>query len=261
MNMDDQVGYAHHDLALSRVLTLGREVEQLAERFLSTLVVSQDDDEQLLMFSMSVRCINFFRAILCLAPDRLAHPMASCVRGLIEQRWVFEAVAREATRKEAIRRLMEHEEYNRNRAVVNLRSLGQEERDQRITDEWLAEVQAGIDPDKSYHSLQRWAELAGRTSEYRTTYALLCNQMHPSFHAVDSHLLFDSDTRVRSVTVKADVQSLPLHLVQACEVMIDVIAACPEPWLTADIVSQATELRHCLGGLWECIPDPLLNPR
>jgi len=107
---------------------------------------------------------------------------------------------------------MEHEEYNRNRAVVNLRSLGQEERDQRITDEWLAEVQAGIDPDKSYHCLQRWAELAGRTSEYRTTYALLCNQMHPSFHAVDSHLLFDSDTRVRSVTVKADVQSLPLHL-------------------------------------------------
>jgi hypothetical protein len=125
----------------------------------------------------------------------------------------------------------------------------------------LAEVQAEIDPDKSYHSLQRWAELAGRTPEYLTAYALLCNQMHPSFHAVDSHLLFGADNRVRSVTAKADVHSLPLHMAQACEVMIDVIAACPEPWLTADMVSQATELRHRLSELWECIPDPLLNPR
>jgi len=258
---DDQNGDASHSQVLGSALALGCEVEKFVENILSSLGLTQDDDEQLLMFSMSVRSFNFFRAILFLAREQLAQPVAACVRSLIEQRWVFEAVARESTREVAIRRLGEHEEHNRKRGLDKLRTLGQDERDHRITDERLAEVEAGLDSERSYRSPQSWAELAGRKSEYLTAYALLCDQMHPSLRAAEKHLLFDADGRVQSVTAKADIHSLPLYVTHACEVMIDVIAACPETWLTADRVSQATDLRLHLSELWERIPDPLFHSR
>lgn len=261
MNVDDQVGDTHLGQTQSHALSLGSDVEGFVGHFLSSLGVAQDDADQLLILSISVRCFSFFRAILCLARAQLSQPTAACLRVLIEQRWVFEAFARETTRTEAKRRLVQHEEHNRNVAMDNLRALGHVERDHRITDVRLAEVKAGIDPDKAKHSLKGWADLAGRTSEYLTAYALLCNQTHPSLKAVDNHLLCDADGRALSVTTKASVQSLPLYTVHACEVMIDVIAACPEPWLTADVVSQATALRHRLSGLWDRVPDPLLNQR
>jgi len=254
---DDQVGDAHPSQALGLALALGSEVERLAENILSSLGLAQDDDEQLLMFSMSLRCIIFFRAVLCLAQAQLAQPTAACVRSLIEQRWVFEAVARESTRKEAIHWLWQHGEYNRKRCVDNLRQQGQDGRDQRITDEWLAEVEAGIHPERKHHSQNSWADLAGRTSEYLMAYALLCDQTHPSSRAVENHLLCDADGRVLSVTAKADFESLPMHMTQACEVMIDVIAACPQSWLTDDIISQATDLRQRLSELWKRVPDLL----
>jgi len=263
MNVEDnQIGDESQSQLLGSTLALGSEVEQLVVKFLSSLGVVQQDHAQLLMFSMSVRCLNFFRAIQYLSQEQLAQPVAACVRSLLEQRWVFEAVAHEPTREEALRRLAEHEERNRKQGLDNLRKLGQDGRDQRITDESLAEVEAGIDSERrAYHSQKKWAELAKRESEYLTTYAVLCDQLHPSLRAVEKHFLFDAGGRVQSVTAKADVHALPLHMTQACEVMIDVIAACPESWLTEDMVSQATALRQRLCELWERLPDPLFHSR
>lgn len=116
------------------------------------------------------------------------------------------------------------------------------------------EVELGV---TKKHSLNSWAELANRQTEYLTAYALLCGQTHPSLCAVENHLLFDTDGQVHSITAKAEVQSLPLHATQACEVMIDVIAACPVAWLTVDMTNQATNFRHRLREFWEHVYDPL----
>ncbi|MDP2832859.1 MAG: hypothetical protein Q8Q28_06115 [Pseudomonadota bacterium] len=86
MHIDDnQAGDASHSQVLGSALALGCEVEKFVENILSSLgLTKDDDDEQLLMFSMSVRCINFFRAVLCLTREQLAQPVAACVRSLSE---------------------------------------------------------------------------------------------------------------------------------------------------------------------------------
>lgn len=254
---DDQLGDNSQSPLLSSVLSLGNEIEQLTVKCLSSPILNQGDKVGVLILSMSVRCLNFFRSILYLSREQLTQPVATCLRSLIEQRWVFEAVANEETREEAIRRLDEHNEYDRKRSLGNLRALGQVERDHRITDESLAKLETSLDSSGDYHSLKSWAELAKRNPEYLTAYALLCGQTHPSLRAVENHLLFDANGQINSVTAKVEIQSLPLHALQACEVMIDLIAACPVAWRTVDIASQATNFRHRLGELWERVYDPL----
>lgn len=256
---DDRVGNGSQSELLDAVLGAGSEVEQLAVKSLSSFRLAQDDKVGLLMCSMFVRCLNFFRAVRYLSRQRLSQPAAACVRSLIEQRWVLESVACESTRAESLRRLAEHDEHNRKRGLDNLRDLGQDERDHRITDEWLDEVEAELDPARSKTDLKKWAELANQRKEYLTTYALLCNMTHPSLGAVENHLLFNADGRVLSVTAKSGGPSLSLHVIQACEVMIDVIATCTGAWRMEEVTNHANDLRHRLSELLERVPDQLIR--
>lgn len=257
MNIEDnQLNDDSQSQLLNSALSLGGEIDQLIVECLSSRTLTQCDDEEQCILSMLARCQNFFRAVLLLSKEQLVHPTAACVRSLIEQRWVLESVANKPTRKEAIRWLVEHNEHNRKHSLDNLRTLPLDERDPRITDESLIEVEVELGITKK-HPSKSWAKLANRNTEYLTAYALLCDQIHPSLSALEDHLLFDSDGRLHSLTANAGLQFLPLHLIQACEVMIDVIAAYSGVWHTEELVSHATDLRHRLSALWERVYDPL----
>lgn len=238
---------------------MGDEIEQLMVRVLSSRSLTQDAVFEQLMSAMAVRCLNFLRATLVLSREGLVQPVAGCVRSLIEQRWVFEAVAAKDTHDEALQRLQKHGEYNRKKGCENLRKLASNERDQRITDEALSKVEASLDVEAEYHSLKNWADMAKRNSEYLTAYALLCSQTHPTILAIENHLLFDDSGLVLSVTANPDTDSLPRDVLQACEVMIDVIAASPDSWQTEDVVTEAIELRKRMHKLWESVPDQLTS--
>ena len=254
---DDRVGNGSQSELLDAALGAGSDIEQLAVKFLSSLRLTQDDDVGLLMCSMFVRCLSFFRAVRYLSRQHLSQPAAACVRSLIEQRWVLESVACESTRAESRCWLEQHNEHNRKRSLNSLRAMGQDERDHRITDERLNELEADLDSASSKTDLVKWAELANRKNEYLTAYALLCNMTHPSLAAVEEHLFFNADGRVQSVTAKAGGPSLSLHVIHACEVMIDVIAACSGAWRMEEVSDHANDLRHRLGELWEQVPDQL----
>jgi hypothetical protein len=141
---------------LDEALVLGDEVEQLMIRVLSSQAMKQDEMLEQFMSAMAIRCLNFFRATLLLSRQSLSQPASVCVRSLIEQRWVFEAVAAESTRGDALKRFYEHSEYNRKQACENLRKLPSNERDQRITDEALYELEATLVAGKK-HFLRGWA--------------------------------------------------------------------------------------------------------
>lgn len=255
----DQVDESRDNQALKGALAVGDEIEQLMVRVLSSRSLRQGEEFELYMSAMAVRCLNFLRATLLLSRQGLGQSASGCVRSLIEQRWVFEAVASEDTRGEALMRLHEHGEYNRKVACKNLRELASNERDQRVTDKALSQVEASLDIETAYHSLKNWANLAKRSSEYLTAYALLCSRTHPTILSIESHLLFDDSGRVLSLTANPDIDSLPRDVLQACEVMIDVIAASPDSWQTADVVIEANELRQRIHKLWESVPDPLTS--
>jgi hypothetical protein len=250
--------HAKNCQVINDALALGNDIEQLAVRVFSRIALAQNALAEQFMFAMAVRCLNCFRASLLLSHEYLAQPAAACVRSLIEQRWVFEAVAADNTRGKAIKWLNEHGEYNRKRALDNLRKLPSGERDHRITDEALSKIEEGLGV-AAYHSLKCWAELAGRESEYLSAYARLCDRIHPSSNAIDSHLLYDDSGQLLSITAIPDADLLLLDLTQACEAMIDVIAACPESWQTADVIADATSLRQRVNGLWQLVPDPLAD--
>jgi hypothetical protein len=88
---------------------------------------------------------------------------------------------------------------------------------------------------------------------------LLCDRSHPSSAAIESHVVFDDSGRVLSLTANPDTDSLPRDVLLACDVMIDVIAASSDSCKTADVVIEATELRHRIYGLWQVVPDPLAS--
>ena len=245
----------HDSHTLDEALVVGDEIEHLIVRILASQSLTQDDVFEQFISAMAVRCLNFMRATLLLSRHGLGQPASGCVRSLIEQRWVFEAVAAKNTRDEALKRLYEHGEYNRKKACENLRKLPSDERDQRITDEALSELEASLDAGKK-HFVSSWPELAKRSSDL-TAYMLLCDRTHPSSSAIENHLQFDDSGRVLSVTANPDINSLPRDVLQACEVMIDVIAASPDSWRTDDVVTEATELRQRIHKLWESVPDPL----
>lgn len=260
INKKDEVAdYDNH--VLEGVLAVGDEIEQFMVRVLSSRSLTQDEVYEQLMSAMAVRCLNFLRATLILSREGLAQPAAGCVRSLIEQRWVFEAVAAKDTRDEALQRLRKHGEYNRKKGCKNLRELANTERDQRVTDEALSQVEASLDDEAKQHTQKNWADMVKRNSEYLTAYALLCNCTHPTILAIENHLLFDDSGRVLSVTANPDIDSLPRDVLQACEVMIDVIAASPDSWQTKDVIIEATELRQQIHKLWESVPDPLKKCR
>lgn len=253
-----QVNESKDNQALQGALAVGDEIEQLMVRVLSSQSLTQDEVFEQFMSAMAVRCLNFLRAVLVLSRQGLGQPVSVCVRSLIEQRWVFEAVASEDTRDEALKRLREHGEYNRKKACNNLRKLPSNERDQRITNEALSELEGSLGAEKK-HSIFNWAELAKRNSEYQITYAILSDRTHPSILAIERHVQFNDSGRVLSLTANPDIDSLPLGVLQACEVMIDVIAAGPNSWQTEDVVIEASELRQQLNKLWESAPDPLIS--
>lgn len=255
----DQIKESKDNQELNGALAVGEKIELLMVKVLSSRSLTQNAVLEQFISTMAVRCLNFLRATLLLSRQGLVQPTASCVRSLIEQRWVFEAVAAKATRDEALKRLFEHGEYNRKNACKNLRALENNERDQRITNEALSQVEASLDVEAEYHSLKRWAELAKRSSEYLTAYALLCSRTHPTIQAIENHLLFDDSGRVLSVTANPEIDSLPRDVLQACEVMIDVIAASPDSWQTKDVVTEVIELRQRIYKLWESVPDPLMS--
>ena len=255
----EQVNESRENQTLKGTLAVGDEIEKLMVRLLLSQRLTQDCVFEQLMLAMAVRCLNYFRATLILSRQGLGQSASGCVRSLIEQRWIFEAVAAEGTRDEALLRLQKHDEYNRKKGCENLRELESNERDQRITDEALSKVDTSLDVEAKYHRLKKWADLAKRNSEYLTTYAALCSQSHPTIQAIESHLVFDDTGRVISVTAIPDSDSLPRDILQACEVMIDVIAASPASWQSEDVVIGATELRHRMPKLWESVPDPFGN--
>lgn len=237
---------------LDEALSVGDKIEQLMIKVLSARRLTQSEEFEQLMSAMAVRCLNFLRATLLLTRSGLGQPASGCVRSLIEQRWVFEAVAAKDTRDEALTRLYEQGEYNRKKAYENLRKLDSDERDQSITDEALSQLEASLGKVKD-HSLSNWAKLAKRNSEYLATYRLLCARIHPSSLAIESHLLFDESGRVQTVTANPDWDSLPRDVLQACEVMIDIIASSPDSWRTEDVTIEATELRKHIHILWQSL--------
>lgn len=243
--------------ALNGALAVGDEIERLIVGIISSQALTQDAVFEQLMSAMAVRCLNFLRATLLLSRQGLAQPASSCVRSLIEQRWVFEAIAAKDTRDEALQRLQKHGEYNRKNGCKNLRALPSNERDHRITDKTLSQAEATLDIDAEYHSLKNWAKMAKRNSEYLTAYALLCNRTHPTIQAIESHLLFNDSMQVKSVTAYPEIDSLHRDVLQVCEVMIDIIAAGPDSWRSEGVVIEATKLRQRISKLWELVPDPL----
>ncbi len=242
----------HVNHTLDEALSVGDKIEQLMVRVLSIRKLTQNEEFELFMSAMALRCLNFLRATLLLSRAGLGQPVSGCVRSLIEQRWVFEAVAAKDTRDEALKRLHEQDEYNRKKACENLRNLDSSERDQSITEEALSQIEASLGKTNNHH-LSNWAKLAKRSSEYLATYALLCTRIHPSSLAIESHLLFDDSARIQTVTANPDLDSLPRDILQACEIMIDVIASSPDTWQTEDVVIEATELRKRLHKLWQRI--------
>jgi hypothetical protein len=250
----------HDSNVLNDALAVGDEIEQLMVRVISSQTLAQDDVFEQYISAMAVRCLNFLRATLILSRQGLAQPASGCVRSLIEQRWVFGAVAAKDTRAEALQRLKEHGDYNRKQACKNLRKLPINERDNRITDEALSEVEASLGAGKK-HCISNWAELAKYNSEYQITYALLCDRMHPSSFAIEEHLILDDSKRVRSVTANPDFNSLPRDILQACEVMIDVFVAGSEVWQTENVVTVETEFRQRIEKLWQKVPDPLAGAK
>lgn len=243
---------------LGEVLAAGDEIERFVVRVLSSLSLTQDAVFEQFLSAMAVRCLNFFRATLLLSRQGLGQPASSCVRCLIEQRWVYEAVTSEDTRDEALRWLNEHSDYNRKNACDNLLKLENNQRDQRITNEVLDQLKTSITTGKK-HFVSDWAKLAKRDSEYLVTYTLLCDRTHPSSMAIESHVLFDDSGQVLSLTANPDTDSLPRDVLQACEVMIDAISASPNSWQTEDVVAKATELRMRILKLWELVPDLLTS--
>lgn len=244
-----------HDKILEETSALAEEVDRHATALLSAVGVEGGADIELLMLAMAVRSLNYFRGVRNLAREQLAQPSASCLRSLLEQVWVMGAMADESNRDKAIERLIGNGEHSRRRGVKNLRKLGDELRDPRITDELLA----GIEKDLGQgikHDLSEWAGLAKRSSDYLTSYARLCDQTHPSIHAIESYLVLNDLEQVTSVTSKPELDSLAINLNYGSSLMVDVIALCPETWLTDLAVHEAKELRSRINKLWDLLPDP-----
>lgn len=249
-----------HDKALDETVVLADEVDRYASGFLSAVQVTGGNDIELLMLAMAVRSINFFRGVKSLSREGLAQPAASCLRSLLEQVWVFGAIADESSRDEAIKRLKEHGEFSRSQAITNLRNLSSELRDSRITDESLDRIDDDIG-EKTRPNMYKWAELAQRGPDYLTSYARLCDQTHPSINAIEKHLVFNDLEQVTSVTSKPDPDSLAINLNYGSSLMIDVIALCPEAWLTDLEIQKAKELRNRVNSLWDRLPDQFPHER
>lgn len=244
---------------LNDVLAVGDEIEALMAAVISTQTLTQDAELEQYMSAMAVRCLNYLRATLLLSRKGLAQPAAGCVRSLIEQRWVFVAIAAKDTREEALQRLRKMGEFNRKKGCDNLRKLPTNVRDIRITEDALSAIEASLDIEAEYSSLKKWAELAKCALEYLVAYALLCNRTHPSAHAIESHLLFDDVGRVLSVTANPDIDSLPGDVLLACRAMIDVLDAGPGAWKTENVVTVATEFRQRIEKLLQKVPDLLAS--
>lgn len=244
-----------HDKALDETIALASEIDRYATDLLSVVQVEREADIELLMLAMAVRSLNFFRGARVMAREKLAQPSASCLRSLLEQVWVMGAIAEESTRDKAIERLVGNGEHSRSRGVKNLRKLGDELRDPRITDELLAGIERDLGQGIK-HDLSEWAGLAKRSSDYLTSYARLCDQTHPSIHAIESHLVLNDLEQVTSVTSKPELDSLAINLNYGSSLMVDVIALCPETWLTDLAVHEAKELRSRVNKLWDLLPDP-----
>jgi hypothetical protein len=244
---------------LGEALVVGDEIERLMIKILSSRTLRQDEMFEQFISAMAIRCLNFFRATLLLSRQGLSQPASVCVRCLVEQCWVFVAVAAESTRDDALKRLYEHSEYNRKKACDDLRKLPSNQRDQRITDEALSELEATLVAGKK-HFVSGWATIANRSSDL-TAYTLLCDRSHPSSLAIESHVVFDDSGRVISLTANPDTDSLPRDVLFACDVMIDVISANPDSWQTDDVVAEAIEVRTRLHKLWELVSDPFVSTR
>lgn len=242
---------------LGKSLAVGDEIEKFMIKVLLLHSLAQDDALDQFMSAMAVRCLNLLRATLLLSRSGLGQPASGCVRSLIEQRWVFEAVAATDTRDAALRRIYELGEYNRKKFCVHLRKLSSNERDVRITDEALSQIENSIDDDRK-HFITDWSKLANRCSDL-TAYMLLCDRTHPSGSAIESHILFNDSGQVVSITATPDTNSLPRDVLQACEIMIDIIAAGPDYWRTEEVIAQATRLRCRVHELWGLLPDSLLS--
>lgn len=243
-----------HDKALDETVVLADEVDRYASGFLSAVQVTGGNDIELLMLAMAVRSINFFRGVKSMSREGLAQPAASCLRSLLEQVWVFGAIANESTRDKAVERLIGNGEHSRSRGVKNLRKLSLDLRDPRITDELLDGIEMDID-QAIKHDLSEWAKLAQRVPEYLTSYARLCDQTHPSINSIEKHLVFNDLELVTSVTSKPDLGSLAINLNYGSSLMIDVIALCPKAWLTDLEIQEAKELRSRVNSLWDRLPD------
>ena len=244
---------------LNEVLAMGDEIEKLMFGVISAQTLISENEFELFISAMAVRCLNYLRATLLLSRKSLAQPAAGCVRSLIEQKWVFVAFSAEDTHDEAIQRLRKLGEFERKKGCKNLRELPSNECDPRITADALSKIEADLDADAEYYSLKKWAELANCSSEYLTTYALLCGRTHPSVLAIESHFILDDSERVSSVTANPDVDSLFQNALLACRAMIVILDAGLEGWKTENVVTVAAEFRKRIDNLWQQVPDPLAS--
>ena len=217
-----------------------------------SIALRPDQRYEIFMAAQLMRARSFFHAVRMLSCSGLPGPAAAVLRCLQEIQFVTEAIARDP---ESIDRLVDADERTRYKALEHLRNLPAGERADHVTTESIDTILTDVDKQARKTDVWQWAELAGRTSEYRTAYALLSNEVHASLRATEAHVQRGAAGEVTGLSGWLGFDKLAFHLTTACEFVLHIIVTMPEGWITEPLAQRIVELddrkRQLFGKLLE----------
>jgi hypothetical protein len=242
---------------MDSVLELARRIESTAIDAFEGRRFQPNAAPDILVMTMAVRCLALFQGVICCAKDALADAAMVTARSLLEQRFVILAIVRSADDAERSKRLAllaAQAEFDRARVFKKLKNLPASERDEQVTDQWLAEAEARLGIDRKKTSAETWARWAGLHGLYLTAYASLSLHVHPSYLALDLMMRRDVNDELL-ISAKPHQDALPMTVLLATEAMVDALAALPEGFVSPEEVSAIALHGKSIEGLLKGMPS------
>lgn len=180
-----------------------------------------DEQPSLYLLAAFARCFDFHTSIVLLARHDLAHPIAACLRSLLEQSWVFRYVIE--SKDVALGRLVQKHRETRRKNLQDFTDAFLEkevEEEQQKLDDLLK--------GKAKIQIADWAKSKPWNKEL-CLYSSLCNATHPSLDAAEDYLVLENDKCV-GYTCKGGDSRIPFYLASADYLMLLLVSACPDIW-------------------------------
>ncbi|WP_438969755.1 DUF5677 domain-containing protein [Methylophaga sp.] len=207
-----------------------KDLNKLGQTVLNRCLIHPDDEKEVYLTLHFQRMLSHFQSIIIMSERGMTHQVEVMSRCMLELLFNLAAYHLNADLLEA---MTVGDDDKRREVLIKL--LNQQNDEHSLTEPELAYLRGIIDSaDKidrgDFHVFMK-AELAGLINEYRTTYQLLSESVHSSWHSLHADLeIDDRDDSIVGINTKAEHQdrlstlmlSAADYLVSGIEIMIKI---------------------------------------